>query len=67
MGSLYLILEIQRILLNFHSLHIYVFILNTYMTLKVLKDTLYLYVRLCVTKHCSKFVTCSEWHKFMNF
>ena len=50
MDSLYLILEVQRILLNFHSLHIYMFILNNYTSLKIFEDTLFLYARLCVTK-----------------
>ena len=40
-------------------------ILNNYMSLNVLKDTI-LYARLCVTKNCPKFATCNERLNFMN-
>ena len=60
MDSLYSILKFYRILLNFHTHHIS--IPNNYRSWKVFNDSLFLFARLCVTKNCTKFATCSEWH-----
>ena len=43
----------------------YILILNNYMTLTVLKGSLFLYARLCVTEKSPNFATYSERHNCM--
>ena len=66
MDSLFSILKIYRILLNFHSLHMYIdpeqlYVINSFLELCIL------YARLRVTKNSPKFATCSVGHNFMTY
>ena len=58
MDSLFSILKIYRILLNFHS---------TICHKQFIRAHLFLYARLCVTKICPKFATCSVRHNFTTY
>ena len=64
MDSLYSILKFYRICL------IFIQFINTYPeqlhAMKVFKDSLFPYARLCVTKHFPKFATSNEWLNFEN-
>ena len=65
MDSLFSILKIYRILLNFRFFHI--LIVNKYRPLTALKSSSFLYARLCVTKNSPKLASGSVRHNFMTY